>query len=613
MEAEQRSIQGHAQTRAKRIYKTFGISWYPGRLALILFIVSVLACRLPEGARPTDLPPTATILTVASPIPTQTLQPTLELPLTTPTPLPVEHRISIRRTYGIASFYDHESGKDFIPRGVNYFYLVPVGGIYENRVFGVNEFDRQRVEKDFQRLREAGYNTVRIFLDLCNPGPECIVSAEGEGVNQAYLDSIVAVMQIAKENGLVLILSSNDLPEASSYEALSRQGASEKFASYRNIQFLTSKGIEAVSMYWEDLLGGLAQRQAPFEVVLGWELLNEQWYVADQPPFSLSEGKVTTANGLTYDLSDPTQKQNIAVDGMLYYIEQIRKAIQRYDPAALLTMGFFAPDHPNPWRTGDTRYVETAPLLPSADLDFYDFHIYPANTLTMTGYVENFGIANYYEKPMLIGETGAYLQAYPTLEMASRTIQDWIASSCSYGFDGWLYWGYYRASEDLPDATWGFSDGDGLMMKALSPAFQPDPCTTTVLRGDNLASGKTVRASASLPNRPPEAVLDDLPSGWNSGEDAPQWIEIDLGAEMAIGKIILTVDQWPDGDTLHQIWVGREGEELRQVGELRGWTSDGDILEFAPEQPLTGIRYVRILTVESPSWVGWVEIKVLAP
>jgi hypothetical protein len=613
MEEKQLNLNNSTAARAPGILEALLGFWHPGKMALILFLFSLLACRLPEGAQPTAIQPTGTIPVVISPTPTRTLQPVSELLLPTSTPLPAEHRINIRRTYGIASFYDRENDEIFVPRGANYFYLVPVGGIYENRVFGVDEFDRQRVEKDFKRLREAGYNTVRIFLDLCNPGPECIVTADEVGLNQAYLDSIVEVMQIAKENGLVLILSSNDLPEGSSYEALSRQGASEKFASYRNIQLLTSEGIEAVRMYWQDLLAGLAQRQAPLDAVLGWELLNEQWYTADQPPFSLSEGKVTTANGQTYDLSDPAQKQSIAVDGLVYYIEQIRGAIQRYDPTALLTMGFFAPDYPNAWRTGDTRYVETAPLLTSADLDFYDFHVYPANTLTMTGYVENFGITNYYEKPMLIGETGAYLLAYPTLELASRSIQDWIASSCPYGFDGYLYWGYYRASEDLPDATWGFMDGDGLMMKALSPDFQPDPCTTTVLRGDNLASGKTVKASVSLPNQPPEAVLDGLPSGWNSGENAPQWIEIDLGAEMAVGRIILTVDQWPDGDTLHQIWAGGEGEELRQVGELSDWTSDSDILEFAPEKPLTGIRYIRILTVESPSWVGWVEIEVLAP
>jgi hypothetical protein len=515
--------------------------------------------------------------------------------------------------YGVASFYDRLTGTAFTPRGVNYFYLVSRNSNYENRVFGVEEFDLGRVQQDFKHIQQAGYNTVRIFIDLCLPGPECIVQADKAGLNPAYLDSIVQVMQAARDEGLLLILASNNLPDGPRYAQHADDDADQSFSSYRNSTFLTPAGIQAVSNYWDDLLSGLAERRAPFESVLGWELLNEQWYMAHTPPFSLNEGSVTPANGKTYDLGDPAQKQRLAVDGMRFYIRQVRQTILLHDPGALVTMGFFAPTIPNEWRAGDTRYVETADLLRDSDLDFFDFHLYPGTTLSQAELVENFGLPGYNQKPVLMGEVGAFTALYASIEQAARGLQDWIAESCTYGFDGWLVWGYYQAPQALADAAWGFADGDGYLMQALSPAFQPDACQTTVLRGDNLALGKPVKASTFLADQPPEAAVDGSPASWNSGTDVPQWLEIDLGGLYDIASLRLTTNQWPDGETLHEIWVVGQDGKLRKIAELNGWTSNGQVLEWRPDEPLTDVRVLRIVTTTSPSWVAWEEIEVIAP
>jgi hypothetical protein len=589
----------------------------PGIFFLAL-LLAALACSLPAGALPTPTSslaqPAASSAATLLPTLTSEVEAVAATPRSSATPRPPVHRIELRRVYGVASFYDRSNDQAFTPRGVNYFYLVlRNASIYENRVFGVGEFDLGRVRQDFQQISQAGYNTVRIFLDLCQPGPECIVQEGEAGLNPAYLDSIVQVMQAAKEAGLLLILASNDLPDGLRYAQLADNDADQNFSSYRNATFLTPSGIQAVRNYWNDLLGGLAAGQAPFDTVLGWELLNEQWYMSEVPPFSLDAGSVTTANGKTYNLADPASKQRMAVDGMRYYVQQVRQAILEHDPGGLVTMGFFAPVTPHEWRSGDTRYVETAGLLQESELDFFDFHLYPGSSLSQAELVENFGLPGYNQKPVLMGEVGAYTALYPTIESAARGLQDWIAESCGYGFDGWLTWGYYRAPEELSDAAWGFADGDGLLQQALSPNFQPDACTPTVLRGDNLALGKPVKASSSLTDQPAEQAVDGSPASWSSGADAPGWIEIDLGGLYAIGSLRMTVEQWPDGETLHEIWVVGENGKLRKVAELAGWTSDGQVLEWTPSEPLENVRLIRVVTTLSPSWVGWEEIEVIAP
>ena len=83
---------------------------------------------------------------------------------------------------------------------------------------------------------------------------------------------------------------------------------------------------------------------------------------------------------------------------------------------------------------------------------------------------------------------------------------------------------------------------------------------------------------------------------------------------MEIAEIRLTVSQFPEGNTIHVLY-GSEGispERFVQVHIFSGTTADSDVLVFHPEEPLRGVRLLRIETTTSPSWVGWREIEVIA-
>jgi hypothetical protein len=242
-----------------------------------------------------------------------------------------DHRIATHRIYGIAGFFDQVTSKSFIPRGANYFILVPVLDHYENRLFGVGVYDHNRTQDDFEALSAAGYNTVRIVMDGCTTGDGCIGLENGEGLNPAYLDNMVDLMNLAKETGIFLLFASEDLPELGGYNTLANQDSNQSFAAGRNAEYLTSAGIQAVQKYWTDLLIGLIARDAPLDIVLGWELQSEGYYRSDQAPFTLDHGKVKPANGKTYDLTEASQKQALAVEGLRFYIEQLHELLT-YDP-----------------------------------------------------------------------------------------------------------------------------------------------------------------------------------------------------------------------------------------------------------------------------------------
>jgi hypothetical protein len=148
-------------------------------------------------------------------------------------------------------------------------------------------------------------------------------------------------------------------------------------------------------------------------------------------------------------------------------------------------------------------------------------------------------------------------------------------------------------------------------MDLMAPVNQPDACVPVAIANANLAAGRPVTASRSLPDQPPELAVDeDAATQWGAGVHPPQWIEIDLGAPMEVARILLTVAQFPDGPTAHQIWVSGPGDSLHQVHEFLGNTQDSQVLEFAPSTPLANVQVVRILTTASPSWVAWKEVEV---
>jgi hypothetical protein len=119
-------------------------------------------------------------------------------------------------------------------------------------------------------------------------------------------------------------------------------------------------------------------------------------------------------------------------------------------------------------------------------------------------------------------------------------------------------------------------------------------------------------ASKSYEGSPPELAIDGDPrTAWNAGEYAPQWIEVDLGSPRSIEGISLLTAQSPKGETTHRVLAkAAPGEPYRVLHTFTGVTTDGQWLSYSPSTPWQGVRFLRVETIESPSWVAWREIRI---
>jgi hypothetical protein len=137
--------------------------------------------------------------------------------------------------------------------------------------------------------------------------------------------------------------------------------------------------------------------------------------------------------------------------------------------------------------------------------------------------------------------------------------------------------------------------------------------TVTFVR-TNLALGKAVTASNEYPGNPASLAVDgNWWSYWNSGNFPPQWIEVDLGSAQPVGEIDLGITQLPDCTTDHLLY-GRasSSDPYALLREFNGYTVDQQVLRYTAATPQQ-IRFVRVETTSSCSWVAWREIEVYAP
>ena len=74
---------------------------------------------------------------------------------------------------------------------------------------------------------------------------------------------------------------------------------------------------------------------------------------------------------------------------------------------------------------------------------------------------------------------------------------------------------------------------------------------------------------------------------------------------------LLVPSQYPNGATVHRVLGRGSADSYRLLHEFSGNTQDGDVLEYSPSVPWTAIRFVKVETTSSPSWVAWREIEVV--
>jgi hypothetical protein len=523
-----------------------------------------------------------------------------------------KHPIGVRMVKGKAELYDRKTSKRFVVRGVNYVRLADLKKsdgtmLLYHSTFNPGYYDPARVQVDMQAIAKSRYNVIRVFFNAATTGG---IISKADSLSDDYLKNFVDFLKKAKENKLFVIPTIDWIPIPPPGTPPGPMWCSDYQCG--NVQYLTADGIRANQVFFTRLVTGLVTLKAATDMILAYELRNELIFESDLPPLSLTTGNITPANGKQYDLGSAAEKSRMIEEGLTLWINKMCETVNALDPTALVSVGFIPPKAPHPTRVAETKVSVVGPVIRKSRLDIVDIHVYPeAGGLTMSQYAENFGIVGFTAKPVIMGEYGALTDQYPSREAAMEKMADLQAASAGLGISGWIYWAWHI--EKNPD-TYNLADEGAIVNRALAPAYHPDPGSRAIAAKvrKNRTSGAKASATGTFESFGPECAIDRTARPWNSGGEAPQWIELDLQQPDSVQMIRLVVSQSPAGETVHQILARTGDEAYRLIKELRGETKDKEVIEV-PTPGLVNVRYIKVLTLKSPSWVGWREIEVIRP
>jgi hypothetical protein len=483
--------------------------------------------------------------------------------------------------------------------------LLKLGGGGGDRLF--DKYDPDWVEEQLSGITDLGFNTVRFFLDMCM---SC--TTDSSGIKSNYLDNLADLLIRLERHGLVVLPTSNDVPDPG---FSNRLPCCEPFGGYRNSLYLSEEGHQIAVEYWTELIEGVKERGAPTHHLLGWQLANEQFVLRDVPPISTLTGSVTTADGVTYDLADDAAVEAMVVANLRSYLTTVGDAIRELDEGSLITMGFFSPEDPEAGRVaGDNRWVVPDEILSESTLDFVDLHAYPGFGGTWDAIGAAYGLSDEpLGYPLLLGEFGAFEQAFPEPEKGAAAVARWQAQSCDLGFGGWLLW-FWGADTD--DEVITADAHNAVIARAISPQVRVDPCDVGPYVSSNLALERPVVASAEESEVYGAANVVDGSDAtwWSAAQDPPQWVEIDLEDGRTVGRVeILIGHVSPPGPQTHRVFVRGVGEPGpgTLVGTAEADAEQGDVLTVVFD-PVDDVRIVRVETVAVDGWVILHEIRVLA-
>ena len=258
-----------------------------------------------------------------------------------------EHRLELRVVNGQSKFFDKQTGREFVPRGYNYARLEKLkkhsdgNTIPYHSTFNRGLYDKARAQKALKAMAAGGYNTVRVFLNYNTVGG---IGDPGKPLNTDYIGNFVDFLRMAKEYKILVLPTIDWLPIADTKGAERSVWCPDFQCTAAHV--LSDQGVKANREFFIAFARALKKAKAPFGALFGYALRNELAFEVDLPPLSLTAGSIKTANGKTYALGDPKQKQAMLDEGLVFWVNEMRKAIRTEDPTALVGVGLIPPRRP---------------------------------------------------------------------------------------------------------------------------------------------------------------------------------------------------------------------------------------------------------------------------
>jgi hypothetical protein len=434
-------------------------------------------------------------------------------------------KIIIKKPVGEnAKFVYAHSGEEFIAKGVNFCGIrladhdtfepdITATQVHVDRVKRINSnpakalvhdvrlgdpirfYDAYRSETLMRRLKEKGYNLIRVFVKSGERNSH-ITNIRGmsgpkdtKGISAPYMDNFIDFLTRAQKYGIYVMpcFTDGEMMDNDYFKALA------KGATKQGILF-SEDGIKAKQHFIELFLQYIKKKDPELiNSLLALTMQNEFYFHSYEAPFNQHSGTYTFMDGSTYNMADDEERRALANAAIQNYYAKMKEAVEVNAPGlpvgeGTFSMGAVGKTYENSKGVKtiegvkDRRFPMTAVELLNTDMDFLDFHVYRwgakgGGKEVFMHFAENmhltteegqelmkrkpiimgeFGSFNFDEttldeaiiegqelmkrKPIIMGEFGSFNFDETTLDEAIIFVKELNNAALEFGFKGSAYW-----------------------------------------------------------------------------------------------------------------------------------------------------------------------------
>lgn len=421
---------------------------------------------------------------------------------------------------GSPAYFAYLNGTEFTPGGMNYTKVWTMD--WQTKDYGINQlttgtwdthnpllvnnFDLAKVTADLGQMAYDGYNTIRVFINQEGTGtylgqtyygiagPRATGNDHWNGLYKPYMDNVVDFLQVCEEKGIYATLVLPYIPDNDYYQTDQGQyfyglpkpkdSNGDYYIDNVNLLFMEQGYIDAKTDYIENFVQYIKNEDVSLLTsIFSIDFYNEINIVTNAAPFTRTDS-VTTADGVTYDMSLDADRQQCVDANIINWANQCMTALHSVDPDAMGTAGIFTFKAvglagPNGVHQAGPEYRYPArpnTLALYSNLSYLDIHLYPHGPGTAEIDIElnssEFSTIPTSNKPLVLGEFGAVKSFFnnniSTAAYNMRYDKDYCRDHKN--FKGWMFWTwdsnqsvFYNATESsgaingqLAPSVWGY-------------------------------------------------------------------------------------------------------------------------------------------------------------
>ena len=378
-------------------------------------------------------------------------------------------RIRLGERNGKKVFVTDSNNELFVPRGFNHVVLEH-GNSGWHALFNTNVYQPDKMDSVLRQISVCGGNVIRVWAWGTQNEYGFISNQKEQILNEKYMHNFIDFLHKATEYNIYVIPILDEYPKYAYFETIltefhAQSERDDLHVTGYNRQFFWDSFIKAKAIAIKQFIQYIKDTEPSLlSTVFAWSLQNEVFLMNSEGPFSAFTAEVILPDGSIGKVSTQEERQKVYDKTILYWANELTKAVKSVDPTALVTAGMWTSDAAGRkpfsgllFDGKDIRFPPRPAILGGDEslLDFIDIHIYPwDNTSKVNPECHEHGLV---KKPVIVGEYGVFQNV--SVGQAKTMLIEFLQQAYQMGYIGDLYWVWDLSA--IPEQTYS-AVGEGL-------------------------------------------------------------------------------------------------------------------------------------------------------